>query len=341
MSISLPAPGASPRYPAASGERDRFILERRGPRPAHDSWRHQGVLVEDERTADGRIVRVATVFLTGRECAWRCAMCDLWRYTTVADTPAGSIPAQIRAARAELGGQPVQCLKLYNASSFFDPRAVPECDYDAIADALRGLRHVVVESHPSLIGARTHRLIDALGAYCDAGERPPALEVAMGLETAHPAALEALHKGITVESFARAADRLRVMGAALRVFVLVQPPFVPAPEQDRWLGESIASAFSCGASVVSLVPTRGGNGTMEALQSAGRFRAPDLRDIERAVRVAHATDRPHGRILVDLWDLERFETCPVCREPRRQRLHRINLLQRLEPDVTCGACGLA
>ena len=71
-------------YPAhARPARDRFVLERRGPRPQHDPWRHQGLIVEDERAADGGRARMATVFLTGRECPWRCAMCDLWRYTTV------------------------------------------------------------------------------------------------------------------------------------------------------------------------------------------------------------------------------------------------------------------
>ena len=55
----------------------------------HDPWRHQGLIVEDERTAQGGRARMATVLLTGRECPWRCAMCDLWTYTTEGDTPRG------------------------------------------------------------------------------------------------------------------------------------------------------------------------------------------------------------------------------------------------------------
>ena len=50
-------------------------------------------------------------------------------------------------------------VKLYNASNFFDPRAVPESDYDAIAEQLSGLDRVIVESHPSLVGPR----VDARG----------------------------------------------------------------------------------------------------------------------------------------------------------------------------------
>ena len=92
-------------YPVGATERDRFILDRREPRPLHDPWRHQGIIVEDERTADGRIARAATVFLTGRECPWRCVMCDLWQYTIAGDTPRGAIPAQVAAARDELRGR--------------------------------------------------------------------------------------------------------------------------------------------------------------------------------------------------------------------------------------------
>src|SRR5216117_1955296 len=82
-------------YPTSPAARDRFILDRRAARPVHDPWRSQSVTLEDERSPSGRIARVATIFLTGRECPWHCAMCDLWRSTIPGDTPAGAIPAQI------------------------------------------------------------------------------------------------------------------------------------------------------------------------------------------------------------------------------------------------------
>src|SRR5437762_10180674 len=143
-------------YPATPAARDRFILERRGSRPVYDPWRYQQLIVEDELTGTSTIARSATVFLTGRECAWRCAMCDLWRYTTATDTPAGAIPLQIAAARValEARGVSVTQMKLYNASNFFDAHAVPEGDYHAIATQLKGLNRVIVESHPALVGTR-------------------------------------------------------------------------------------------------------------------------------------------------------------------------------------------
>jgi radical SAM enzyme (TIGR01210 family) len=209
---------------------------------------------------------------------------------------------------------------------------------------------VIVESHPALIGVRLDRFLEALNR--PAGRASPAqLEVAMGLETAHPEALERLHKRMTVDDFARAAEMLAKRGVTLRTFLLVSPPFVPADQRDDWLLRSIDFAFSCGASVVSLVPTRSGNGSLEALAADGDFRPPRLNDIERSVESAYAAlgataDAHHGlpgnrgRIFADLWDLERFADCPGCLDARRARLHAMNIEQRILPRVPCAQCGV-
>jgi archaeosine synthase beta-subunit len=331
-----------PLYPATASARDGFVVERRGPRALHDPWRYQALIVEDERTGEGVRARTATVLLTGRECPWRCAMCDLWRYTTVADTPAGAIARQVAAAVAALHEARTRpsVIKLYNAGSFFDPRAVPLGDYDAIAATLAGFSRVVVESHPALIGPHVDRLIDALARRGTPG-RPVALEVAMGLETAHPAALDRLNKRFTLTQFERASRALSRRGVALRVFLLISPPFVAAGEQDDWLLRSVDAAFDCGASVIALVPTRAGNGTMEALAAAGLFRGPDLDDIERsfALALAHAAGR--GRVFVDCWDLDRFTSCASCAPERRDRLHQMNLHQQMLPPASCRDCTAA
>ncbi len=286
-------------YPDTPAARDRFIIDLRGPRPQHDPQRYQDLAVDNEPTEHGGIARVGTVFLTGRECPWRCAMCDLWRYTTREDTPAGAIPAQVGAARQTWAqrGQAITRIKLYNASNFFDPRAVPESDYAPIAAHLSDLDQVIVESHPSLIGDRVSRFTDALS-----GTR---LEIAMGLETIHPGALDALNKRMTTDDFARAAGDLERRGISLRVFLLISPPFVPAAEQDEWLLKSVAFAEGCGAAVISLIPTRAGNGAMEALIAQGLFRAPNAADVERSFNLVIArSPQPSTlspRILLDPW----------------------------------------
>src|SRR5436190_6030057 len=115
-------------------------------------------------------------------------MCELWERKVGEDSPLGEIPAEIDAAHRKWGqrDETISRIKLYNASNFFDPRAVPDADYASMAGQLGDLDQVIVESHPSLIGDRTDRFRAALSTA--------ELQVAMGLETVHPEALEALNK---------------------------------------------------------------------------------------------------------------------------------------------------
>ena len=324
-------------YPASLSARDRFILERRPARPPHDPWRAHGVVVEQEPDASGALVDVVTVFLTGRECPWRCAMCDLWTYTLTEDTPAGAIPHQIREALG--GGATVRewHVKLYNAGSFFDSRAVPPADYPAIAAAVAGASRVIVESHPSLVGPRLHEWLDVLRQATPG--RAPALEVGMGLETANPIALERLNKRMTTGQFAAAAAALGDAGARMRAFLLVSPPFVPQAAQRDWLERSVEFAFACGATAVSLIPSRAGNGTMEALAAAGEFVRPTLDDVEDAMDLA--LTRAAGRVFADLWELDHLASCDACFAGRKARLAAMNLTQRPAPRIVCPVCAAA
>ena len=288
--------------------------------------------VEQEAGADGGLVDVVTVFLTGRECPWRCAMCDLWRFTVETDTPPGALAKQIREAigpAPSRAGRP-RHVKLYNAGSFFDSRAVPPSDYADIASAIAGFSRVIVESHPALIGERVDQWLAALASY------GLELEVAMGLETAHPQALERLNKRMTVDLFRDAALALGRRGVTVRAFLLVSPPFVPQPEQGEWLRRSVDEAFACGAETVSLIPMRSGNGTIEALAREGLFSAPDLETLEDAFDEALA--RARGRVFADIWDLERLATCDTCASARRARLMSMNLTQRRLARVACPSC---
>ena len=341
-------------YPVGRAARDRYVLARRGPRAAVDPWAAPRVVVDPEPDGLGGVVDVTTLFLTGRECPWRCVMCDLWRHTLEGDTPPGAIPHQIRAG-LRAGPRPGivrRNLKLYNAGSFFDPRAVPPADDPAIARAVADFTRVTVESHPRLIGDRTWRFRDLLARTTSDGRAAgPALEVAMGLETAHPDALARLNKGCTIEDFAASAAALAEHGVGLRVFVLVHPPFVPHDERIDWLRRSIDVALDAGASVISLIPTRGDSGAMPALAEQGAFIPPTLAGLETSAALAlslarsparcpaQSSAQSRARLLVDLWDLAAVATCAACLDARRTRLLRQNLEQRIPDPVVCAACG--
>ena len=231
-------------------------------------------------------------------------MCHVrsWRFTLEIDTPPGAIPHQIGIAIDELraAGSPLPThIKLYNAGSFsIDVRS--RLATTTPLPATRPVRSRHRRIAPVADWIPGGRSLAALASQ--PGPRGvPTLEVAMGLETTNPSALDRLHKRMTMADFARAADALRARGVALRVFLLVFPPFVPAREQELWLGRSVDAAFACGASAVSLIPLRLGNGSLEALGPETAAARPRLKDLERVFE--SALDRARGRLFVDLWDL--------------------------------------
>jgi len=311
--------------------RTGWILAQRPPRPAEpDPNSPHGVFLERELLASGAIVDSGVVLLTNRECPWRCLMCDLWKDTTRESVPVGAVPRQVEfAARtwSGLGTLPAQ-VKLYNSGSFFDPAAIPPADYAPIARTIDFARHVVVESHPLLVGDRALVLRDLLSG---------SLEVALGLETAHPEVLEKLNKKFDRAQFARAAEFLAAERIALRVFILVNPPFLDERSGLEWAVKSAEFAFACGAGAVTLIPTRAGNGAMERLRESGEFVPPTLATLEAAQRAALALGR--GRVFADTWELEPFSTCPHCLAARRERLETANRTQRSVPPIRCQACG--
>jgi radical SAM enzyme (TIGR01210 family) len=301
----------------------------RPPRPTVDPWSPLGTAEEEERQPDGSIARAATLFLAGAECPWACVFCDLWRYTIEGPTPAGAIPQQIAQGLVALRRAPAT-IKLYNASNFFDERAVPAADDEAITALVRRFERVVVESHPRLVGAR---------AVSFARRIDGTLEVAMGLETIDQRAAPRLGKGATLEDFTRAADFLDRAAIDVRVFLLVGTPYVPAAEQVDSVARAARFAVDrMGARHVSLIPVRGGNGALESLAAEGLFTPPDLAVLERALDAC--LDSTCGAVVTaDLWDVERLAACSQCSAARRGRLEVANRTGRLQPPIECRACG--
>lgn len=308
-------------YPSNPAERTRWILARRGYRNAVRADRPNAFFAEEELNASGAVQPVATIFLANRECPWKCVMCDLWRDTTRAPVEVGSIAGQIEFALARLP----QCaaVKLYNSGSFFDFGAISPLEWNGIA-RLCGEMRVIVECHPRLVNRRVLEFAELL-------EGP--LEVALGLETAHPRALERINKRITVEDYRAAAALLRRHQIAVRTFLLVHPPFIEPGTERAWLERSLACAFDAESTAVSLIPLRHGNGAVELLA-----REPLLAELEAAQELGIALKR--GRVFADTWDLRRFAECASCAAPRAERIARINLSQRIESRVQCEVCGI-
>lgn len=309
----------SPPEPAIDSQ---WIRKVRGPRNQVDPSRPYHTLIERERTPAGSIEEVLTVFLTGRECRFTCLMCDLWKNTTEHALPPGVIPEQIRRALAALPG--AKNIKLYNSASFFDNRAIPPADYPSIAELVEPFETVIVENHPLLTGEdclQFSRMIK------------PALQVAMGLETIHPGVLRSLNKKMTPGDFSRAVAFLKGLDIQSRAFILLKPPFMSEKEGIIWTKRSIDFAFECGVDIVTVIPTRAGNGAMERLQRTGHFSPPALDSLEEVLE--YGISLKAGPVFADTWDLERFSSCGRCFAERKERIERMNLDQQFVRKVQC------
>ncbi len=269
-----------------------------------------------------------TVFLAGSECPFTCVYCDLWQYTLDRPTPAGALPRQLEEALASIDPSAIpQSIKLYNASNFFETRAVPPEDLETIAGQLGVFRRVTVECHPRLVGSSCIQFAELLDGD---------LEVAMGLETIHPAALPRLGKEMTLADFESAAVLLGEAGIGMRAFVLLSPPFVPSRESVEWTIRSVQYAFRQKVDVVSIIPLRSSSGEMERLAAAGHFEVPTVEMLERSLYGSLAS--AEGTVLADLWDVEKLRGCDRCRAARIENLRGMNETGIAEPPVNCELC---
>jgi radical SAM enzyme (TIGR01210 family) len=309
---------------------DRRIRSLRPPKKYVDPYTAHSSLLEEERRPDGRIERALTVFLAGAECPFTCSFCDLWQWTIDGPTPPGALTTQLQGVLQARDGAVPDRLKLYNASNFFDQRAVPSEDLLGIATLAEPFTAVTVESHVSMIGPTTLAFARRIHGR---------LEVAAGLETIHPVAAAHVNKRLDLARFDWAARFLSDNGIDLRVFALLGAPYVPAVESVEWTVRTVQHAVERGASVVSIIPVRSGNGEMERLQALGNFVPPTLSQLEDALdRCLQLTSTV---VTADLWDVERLSACERCRSERIQRMRRLNVTGRAEPRIACTICGAA
>src|SRR5262249_36758900 len=116
-------------------------------------------------------------------------------------------------------------------------------------------------------------------------------------------------------------------------------PWLSEAEGLEWAKRSLDFAFECGASVCSLIPTRAGNGAMEALAASGEFAEPSIGSLESALE--YGLSLGSGRVFGDLWDIGRFRRGPACAEAGIGRVRAMNAAQRVLEAIRCDQCSAA
>lgn len=301
---------------------NRWILAQRGPKNEVDPTKPYASNIEKERSADGTIEDVITIFLTNKECPFRCLMCDLWKNTLDHSVPFGSIPAQIEYALERLPS--AKTIKLYNSGNFFDRKAIPFQDHRAITDILKGFETVIIENHPAFINQQIVEFRDKLNT---------GLQVAIGLETVQTDVLKQLNKQMTLDDFSNSVQFLISNDIPSRAFILLKPPFMDEKEGVFWAKKSLDFAFDSGVECCAVIPTRAGNGALDELGGQGYFQIPKINSLEEVLD--YGINLGKGRVFADLWDLKYFSDCESCLQKRKDRMHRINLNQQGEPMVQC------
>ncbi len=301
---------------------NKWILSHRGAKNEVDSQKPYAFLVEKERTMDGKIEDVTTIFLTNKECPFCCLMCDLWKNTTDETVSVGAIPKQIEFALERLPS--TKHIKLYNSGNFFDQKAIPPKDHDAIISLLHSFETVLLENHPKLMDQKVIDFRDKLKTN---------LQLAVGLETVHPGVLPKLNKRMTLEDFSNSVSFLNDLDILSRAFILLRPPFLDEDEGIIWAKRSIDFAFDSGVECCAVIPTRSGNGALNVLEKQGYFHSPKIKSLEEVLEYGISLNKE--RVFADLWDLEQFSDCEFCIDARENRLDQMNLQQVLLPKVAC------
>ena len=302
---------------------NRTIIELRSKKNKVDPFIPYHFLHEEEPGLSGGIETVNTIFLTGKECTFKCLMCDLWKNTLDEAAPLGAIVRQIDYALERLPHADV--IKLYNNGNFFDTKAISPEEYPVIINRISNYKRVVVENHPKLCNNLCIEFNEMLDAK---------LEVAMGLETVHPTALSRLNKQLTPEDFKNAANFLTRHKINVRAFILLNPPYITDREESiAWTLRSIQFAFECGAARCSVIPVRPGNGVMDVLWKENNYIPPTLAMLEEVFETALSLKQ--GQVFVDTWDIGFLSKCSLCFNGRKHRLEQMNLTQKILPQIEC------
>jgi archaeosine synthase beta-subunit len=246
----------------------------------------------------GRATRRLMLILRAPGCSYAlrsggCTNCGFLHLSTRgAPVPTEALVEQLRFALAEHAAEmtDVEELDLYCSGSFFCEAEIPADAQRALleeAAAIPSLRLVLVESRPEHVDDAA--LGRARAALASTRRQPPALEVAIGLESADDEIREQrIRKGFSLHAFERAAERLALAEAGLVVYLLLKPRGTGEEEAVddvlrsgrylRALGDRLHLPVR-----VALEPTFVSEGTVlfDELQ-AGLYRPPSLWSVVRA-----------------------------------------------------------
>ncbi len=136
---------------------------------------------------------------------------------------------------------------MYTSGSFLDEREVPAETRQAIAETFADRERIVVESLPDFIDEET------VGDVVDVGLET---DVAVGLETATDRVRhDCVNKYFDFADFEAASEAAQAVGAGVKAYLLMKPPFLSEAEAVEDMKRSIRRCAAVdGCHTVSMNP---------------------------------------------------------------------------------------
>ncbi|MEF8813985.1 MAG: archaeosine biosynthesis radical SAM protein RaSEA [Halovenus sp.] len=235
------------------------------------------VWLDEDNTPDG-VYDSLTIILNTGGCRWAraggCTMCGYVAESVEGGTVAhDALMTQVEKCLAherEQADERAGQIKIYTSGSFFDEREIPANTRAAIAETFADRDRMVVESLPDFVDA---------GKIADFTDRGIQTDVAVGLETATDRIRrDCVNKYFAFSEFEAAADEARRVGAGVKAYLLLKPPFLSESEAREDMVDSVVRCSAVdGCHTVSMNPTNVQRHTMvEDLYFGDGYRPPWL-----------------------------------------------------------------
>ena len=256
------------------------------PREIISTWTEKDVL-------DGKVVDAWVIIFRTRGCYWArksgCSMCGYVNDVAIEVSP-DDLRAQLDSVLPRHRGEPF--VKVYTSGNFFDEREVfPEIRAEMMKALGGRCEKVMVETLSHLV--RREPL--------EEGTRlAQKFEIALGLESANDVVLRhAVNKMWGLREHVRAAELAHEMGATVKSYLLLKPPFLTEREAIEDTVET-AHAVDAVSDTISINPMNVQRNTVvDHLFHRGEYRPPWLWSVAEVLRrcrdvQAHVKSHPTG-----------------------------------------------
>ncbi|MBI4415521.1 MAG: archaeosine biosynthesis radical SAM protein RaSEA [Euryarchaeota archaeon] len=256
------------------------------PREIISTWSEKDVL-------DGKVVDAWVIIFRTRGCYWArksgCSMCGYVNDVAIEVSPE-DLETQLDAVLARHRGQPF--VKVYTSGNFFDEHEVfPEVRRNVLKALGGRCEKVLVETLAHLV--RREPLEEGV-RLC------PKFEIALGLESANDVVLRhAVNKFWGLKEHVRAASLAHEVGATVKSYLLLKPPFLTEREAIEDVVET-AHAVDAVSDTISINPMNVQRNTVvDHLFKRGAYRPPWLWSVSEVLRQcrdlrAHPKSHPTG-----------------------------------------------